>query len=413
MSEHPDNTAHEGRVAFGLGVDLRRFAGVTAFTRGSGGGAVDVVLPSWAAGQGVFDDVVQFACANGTLTTLASQYDAAWDALALVGDLTLVMLPGSGVLEFRGGESYKLKAGAVNVAYGFAAAETDAVNDGGVWKVTATTRPKWGNIDGAPAIETGSGDIDLGAMRHHSIFAALTFALGSIHLEALDNAAIDTAAGGGTPDRGVRWFVATDGQHGRLGWAAPTGTVDEITEWGSRALRQLLGWTGNETVTTADGLDVQLGERPCLLFWHPSRHVERNDLIIDLPGDALRLEDGSIASQTHGAFELDEWSTYLDGPADSVDDYDRVAVYFMRYAARGTRISIWQAWPEHRAYQNTIEVDVDTDAFTTEVTSAGRYEGRVDARIAAKVGDETRMAYSGSMRRAMPVRLFTQRRTAS
>lgn len=418
-TEHPDNGQYEDFAAYGLEVNFRAYGGGGIFTRGTGGAAKTVSFPTWADGAGIFDDVVQAVCGYGTLAPISTAYGNAWVALGgLAGTLTLTMIgdgASGGHLLLTGDESFKVKVEGTagqNTAWGFDAGESNAVLSGGKWLVTASTRPRWGNVDLAPVIETASGDIDLGAMRHHSPFVALVSAAGGQHIEDLDNTEVGVTS--------IRWFVTIDG---RVGWAAPTGVADAIESWSSRAVRQLLGWTGRETVTTAGGLDYQIGDRPCLRFWRPSRPVQAQPFMIDLPGDAQRLDDLSIASNVNGTFELDEWPAFLDGPADQVQtwgsgdyaraipDYDRVIGGFLRYASRGAKVSCWQAWPEHRAYQNHVEVDVDTDAYTGQITSSGRYIGRVDSRIAVSASETTNLRYAAMMRRSLPVTLYTQRRT--
>ena len=411
MTVHADNAQWEGRVLFGVQYDFRNQGGGGIFTRGTGGSAITVSFPTFTNAQGLYDNPLDFVNAYGVPVTLSSQYDTAWAALlpALGGNIAMTML-GTGVYEFRADAAFTVKGDPSNTDWGFGTADQVAVADGAEFVAVASTRPKWGNVDGAPVIETTSGAIDLGAMRHHSPFVANTFAaqVGGLHLEALDNAAIDTDGGGdGTGDEGVRWYVT---EAGHVGWAAPTGTVDAIETWGSTVVRKLLGWTGNETVTTASGLDYQVGERPAFHAWRPSRHVQREAFRLDLPTEGVRLTDGSIASQNAGSYEVDSWTVFLDGPADSQNDYPRIAGHFLKAAFTGARISIFQAWPEHRALQDELAVDVDTAAYSTTVTSQGRYFGRIDASMAIGGGESFDLAYPSSLRRSLPMTLLTQRR---
>ncbi|MBI68449.1 MAG: hypothetical protein CMJ38_00200 [Phycisphaerae bacterium] len=200
----------------------------------------------------------------------------------------------------------------------------------------------------------------------------------------------------------VRWLIDEEG-HAVLSY--PTSTLP--LTWQSDKLRNLLGFTGNESPTALGGSSIYSRLRasfPCSMMLLPTRPVERHQLSTDSMATARRLLGGGMVSNQLATYTSSDVSFYLDAEADSRDLYQHWGDRFIRYTGPGRPLTYVGEWGDSRRHSAPMQEigGVYRDNKYSDLYSIqperGRYIGRlIEARF--------NLNYPGRLRRRVPLSL--------
>lgn len=200
----------------------------------------------------------------------------------------------------------------------------------------------------------------------------------------------------------VRWLIDEEG-HAVVSYPS---SVTGLT-WHSGKLRNLLGFTGEESPTALGGSSIYSRLRasfPCAMMLLPTRPVERHQLSTDTMATARRLLGGGMVSNQLATYTSSDVSFYLDAEADSRDLYQHWGDRFIRYTGPGRPLTYVGEWGDSRRHSapmqeidGTYRNDRYSDLYSIQ-PERGRYIGRlIDARFD--------LNYPGRLRRRVPLSL--------
>tara|TARA_R100000388_G_scaffold71647_2_gene51905 strand:+ start:3401 stop:4627 length:1227 start_codon:yes stop_codon:yes gene_type:complete len=213
---------------------------------------------------------------------------------------------------------------------------------------------------------------------------------------------IDTTIMGLSGLESVRWLIDEQG-HAVVSYPA---AVTDLT-WSSTALRNLLGFTGDETPTALGGSSVYERMRstfPCAMVLLPTRPVDRHQLGTDTMATARRRLGGGQVSNRLATYITSRVSFYLDAAADSRDLYQHWGDRFIPYTGPGQRLTYVGEWGDSRRHSPPMAV-ID-GAYTnnrygelyTIQPERGRYIGRLNEA-------QFDLTYPGRLNRRVPLAL--------
>ena len=200
----------------------------------------------------------------------------------------------------------------------------------------------------------------------------------------------------------VRWLIDEEG----FAVVSYPSSVLGLT-WQSGKLRNLLGFTGEESPTALGGSSIYSRLRasfPCAMMLLPTRPVERHQLSTDTMATARRLLGGGMVSNQLATYTSSDVSFYLDAEADSRDLYQHWGDRFIRYTGPGRPLTYVGEWGDSRRHSAPMQ-EIDgayrrdrySDLYTIQ-PERGRYIGRlIEARF--------NLNYPGRLRRRVPLSL--------
>ena len=315
-----------------------------------------------SASTGRIDDMLAAVNGRGSdpIRSLGADIDAGWTG---AGTITAGIDANDRVFVECSAEGFDLTASIDNSAYGFDVLGQSAVNTAGtVHRLTATADWLRGNVENkrlrldpatgaafdAPAYAFRAQSIPV-LLRHRGIGDADDTAA-TVCLEALDNAANDNVF------KRLRWLIDADGHIIRT---RPTGVAAVLTSWRTTAnaiaMREILGFSGDETETTIGGLEVLRATYPAAGVLTPSRPFDRMPQPShEWQGSAVALVNNRIANNTISTRIRYRVDMYIDGRADRIDRGRYFVHRWAPLATPGTPCSIYQDWGDGRRALRTI-----------------------------------------------------------
>ena len=388
-------------------LNLRGFSGVTLFSRSEGG---NVVMPSFTGTEGRYEDWLDFL--NGR----ASQINRDFSSLAsnsFVATTFTVGLDSSDLVYVESDlENFTILASAT--ALGFDGTETTTGAGPGPYRLTANdnwTRGLLKNVALSLSANTsGIFSVPTGATNTYwsqSVITALREltkegdaddpSSTALVLETVDNTALTT-----TTER-IRWMV---NDTGHITWAAPTSIASSAISWNSANFRDLMGFSGNETVDTAGNISSQTAEFPAQACIIPTRPLERITRSAERVDAAVRLTNGRIAGNEVGTYQSVELEWWMDGPVDSRDLHRHWTTRVVPYLVRGARVSWYGEWGDPRRGLISFGVKGTQATYDLLYTSEKDGErGRFRGRVAVSWSGEQSVNWPGRMRRRAPIRI--------
>ena len=379
--------------------DLRDFSGVQIFTR-SGGAAVS--MPTFTADQGVYEDALFFlngraidSDMTGTARLLTTKlFGASW-ALSLNSSDTFVFSSNTDFTVTSTGSSDPLGVGSGTLT---------ATLDGSTYSVTCPNDWTRGAISftgvtyridevgGAgsfvfPNQDTTIQDLSLYTRDRATVSDADVFGLDS--LDKLDQTAQ-------TSDL-INWFINDDGFVECL-YSTHVGHIS----WTSTAIRDLLGFSGNETpVTHASSYSRLTSTFKASGVLIPSRPLQGHHLRVSNLSQSRRKIGGGYVSNYIGTYITSALQFDLDALLDVSDDYRHFTDRWLPLCSSGERVNLYQSWGDSRRALVSAEVLGTQAAFDTLFTteSNGLY-GRVRGSL---ITAEFDLSYPGRLRRRVPV----------
>jgi hypothetical protein len=386
--------------------DAREWSGVTVFARGA-----NVVLPTYAAAgtTGLYADPLWFL--NGRMRTgdslsvgqaLGSMLTKAGAAAA--GRTFTTGIDADDRVFVQADGAFDINAASASNALGFSTSPlTASAIGGGLYRATAQADWSRGAVTlsatAGPHLDvddgTGTFDTTTYSGRFSNVVEWLrTTAANDADepatlaavLEYLDNDANGVAVG---TLASITWGIDDSG-HVFTSWPSSTGIA--APTWSSTTFRDRLGFSGNESAVTTDGLTVLTADYPM-----PGVFVTVEPL--QLPPRDAPTEDSSTLALVGGGMASTLWrrvrqwdaSFYVEGPASVLAQHRHYVDRFLPYVTRGRPITLYPEWGDPRRRLDPMSVTASVDAYGLLYTSQehgerGRIIGTVsDANPAQRV----------------------------
>jgi hypothetical protein len=237
-----------------------------------------------------------------------------------------------------------------------------------------------------PAVDIHMQDVTVG-MRNSS---TINDADGFTNLASLEE--LDRAANTGYF---ITWFIDDSG---RVNCSYVSGAGD--ISWSSTEIRDLLGFTGNETpVGTTHKLLTATYKASGVLI--PSRPYQSHHLREENVAQARRLIGGGYTSNYVGTYVTSVLRFDLDALLDSSDDYRHFVDHWVPFCSPGERVNFYQGWGDSRRSLPTASVNGSQAAYDTLYTSEDNGEyGRVRGSLTTESFD---LVYPNRLKRRVPV----------
>jgi len=382
--------------------DMRGLSGEELFTR-SGGGAVS--MPTFSAGEGVYEDVLFFLNGRGCSSSLKLQGQLDYAAsVGGVGTTWTATINEDDRVKITSDVDFTLTKTGTDDPLGFGSATLNASLVGGVYVVTAPNDWTRGLVDLGDVLyrvdEVGSSDTfnfpvllsdiqDVTTfIRGHDEGDADDFGLSS--LQELDNTAQSRTD--------ITWSITDDG-FTTCFYQTAKGDVD----WTSTTLRDLLGFTGNETPVVDGSFSRVTSTHKNAGVLLPSRPYQSHHLRVENIGQSRRKIGGGYVSNSIGSYVIGSLRFDLDALLDESDDYRHFTERFLPLVAPGERINFYQGWGDSRRALRDAQVVGLQEPFDLLYTSEDNGDqGRVRGSLITSDFD---LAYPTRLRRRVPVSL--------
>lgn len=377
--------------------DVRSLSGVNVFTRGS----TTVSLPTYSAGQGVYDDVVLFL--NGRISSSAVYGTGAINAVKTFGSSWSISINSNDKMQISSDSDFEIvSAGSID-GLGFGTSTVSAVLVGSDY--VATAPHDW--LRGVSVLSDMSYTIDeTGGSGTFNLFSTSTpdvqdlstwvrasgegdaddFGLTS--LQERDNTLMSSTA--------ITWLI-TDSGHTQCHYPTSVGAIT----WVSTALRDLLGFTGDET-PVVDGTTERLtSTHKCEGVLIPSRPYQSHHLSVEQVSQSRRKIGGGYVANHIGSYVSSKLTFDLDALLDAVDDYRHFTNKFLPLVSEGERVNFYQSWGDSRRALITADINTSQPAYDSLHTSEhnGAY-GRIRGSMKTATYD---LSYPTRLQRRVPV----------
>ncbi|MBV53078.1 MAG: hypothetical protein CL816_03315 [Coxiellaceae bacterium] len=386
---------------FGLltAYDLRDLSATQLFTRG-GGSAVS--LPTFTTGQGVYEDGLFFLNGRSSDTEISAAGQV--NTVKTFGTTWTVTIDSNDKVKITADADFEISTSGSNDALGIGSSAINATQVGSVYVVTAPNNWTRGSINLAdvsyridpvgggshfnfPAINVHVQDVPTFIRDRATVNDADVFGLDS--LEKLDQTAQSADA--------ITWFINDDG----YSVCSYLTSLGHIT-WSSTTMRDMLGFTGNETPVTYDttySLLTSTHKASGVLI--PSRPYQGHHLRVQNLSESRRKISGGYSSNYIGTYVTSVLSFDLDALLDLVDDYQHFIHRWLTHCSSGERVNFYQGWGDSRRSLRTDQIVGTQSAYDSLYTSEDNGEyGRIRGSL---VTADFNLAYPGRLKRRVPV----------
>lgn len=209
-------------------------------------------------------------------------------------------------------------------------------------------------------------------------------------LSAIDNTAMSSTL--------ITWTITDEGF---TQCYYPTSVGDIV--WNSTSLRDLLGFTGNESPVTDGSFERLTSTHKNAGVLLPSRPFQSHHLRVENMGQSRRKIGGGYVSNSIGSYVTSSLTFDLDALLDESDDYKHFSNRFLPLVAPGERINFYQGWGDSRRALRTAQIVGTQQAYDLLYTSEDNGDqGRIRGSINTADFD---LSYPTRLRRRVPVSL--------
>ena len=341
-------------------IDMRNYSNTDIFTRNS----TARTMPTFSDGEGIYEDLLFFL--NGRRSSSAVSADDQF-SIATFGTTWAMSINSDDKVTITSDVQFEVTSTGSIDPLGFGSSTVQSVLVGSDWIATAPNDWSRGlivlddmsyRIDGAstfniPAVAPDVQDITT-FIRDSSIND-----IDDSSLQTLQE--IDSAAASALD---ITWSINDAGFvtcHYR--------TSEGDLTWDSTEIRDLLGFTGNES-PVVDGVYSRLtATRYSSSVLFPSRPLQSYHLRVENIGQYRRKTGGGYASNFVGSYVTSVITFDLDARLDEKDDYQHFANRFAPFIAGGERINLYQDWGDSRRSLRTDQITAQQDAYDLLYTS--------------------------------------------
>lgn len=381
--------------------DMRAYAGVEVFSR-SGGSAVSLQnYGTSPAGDGIYEDLLFFL--NGRASPADQMWQGQADAVNTFGASWTITINEDDKVTVTSNVDFEIRSTGTVDALGFGSVAVGASLVGSDYVATASNDWTRGSLDLAdvtyrvdevggsntfnfPSVNVHMQDVTVGMRDEATVTDADVFT----GLKSLDIQ--DRSANTGYF---ISWFID---DAGRVNCSYVSGAGD--ISWSSTEIRDLLGFTGDETPTgTTHKLLTATYKASGVLI--PSRPYQSHHLRGENVAQARRLIGGGYVSNYIGTYVTSVLRFDLDALLDSSDDYRHFTDRWVPFCSPGERVNFYQGWGDSRRALPSASVNSSQSAYDTLYTSEDNGEyGRVRGSLITESFD---LIYPGRLKRRVPV----------
>ena len=374
--------------------DARQWSGANLFSHLGN----TVTMPTFAAGEGVYEDALFFLNGRSSLTTLAelvttrSNFGADWQVSINADDLLVIsnssasfsIAPIGDDVFGWGTQSSTLVSGRHTITA--AATWERGLYLGG--RFTLTSGASSFSAPYSSAASRPRQDI-MALLRSRSTLSDADSGDALTCLEARHESAL------GSSSSAVFWLIDDNG-HVQASYPVP----GEIT-WLSTSFRDRLGFSGDEVAVTLSDVYVTLtASRPLPGALFPSRPYQAHFYSTETMSTARRLLGGGYTSNFLGSYVTSNLTFDLDALLDQKNIYRHFAEGFLPYCGEGERINFYQCWGDPRRALRDGLINAETPAYSSLYTSENDGAmGRLRASMRSTDFDLT----FGDLQRRVPV----------
>jgi hypothetical protein len=379
--------------------DAREWSGVDVLAYDG----IDVSIPTYSTGSGVYEDGLYFLNGRGvgdtTPTDAAGTFTEAISSLATFGTTWTVTLTEADRIKVTSDVSFSVSPLGDDV---LGLGTQTAVVDGANYSVTASTDWTRGNYRGEQyRFDNGSGTtfdaFRVGALQWPAQDAIC--AMRSRATADLDNLSPTDCLEELIRDQTGQELriILNDIGHVEI-WYVTASFFAFLND----SFRSRLGFSGNEYATSFGTLSRLVADypMPCALF--PSRPFQDHHYQVDSLTEARRLIGGGYTSNLIGTYTTSQLAFDLDALLDERDLYRHFTDAFIPYAPNGERVNFYQTWGDSRRSLRSALVTSNQDAYDLIYTSEDNGDcGRLRCSLVSASYD---LAF-GSLKRRVPVNM--------
>ena len=376
--------------------DVRDLSATKIFTRGS----TAVNMPTFATGEGVYEDAVFLLNARES----ANNNAAGGQLLAskTFGGSWVVTINANDRVTITSDVEFTIVKTGTDDPLGFGSAVVSSVASGSDYAATATNDWTRGALDltnttyGIEQVGGSSSftfpDVKLKVqdvtvfIRSRAASDADDFSLKSI--EQIDQEAMSSD--------NIVWSVTDDGR----ALCHYLSSLGDIT-WNDDTMRARLGFEGDETPTTSGGFSTLISTHKIEGVLIPSRPYQAHHLRVTNQSQARRLIGGGYVSNHIGSYITSVLRFDLDALLDAENDYKHFTNRWLPLASMGERVNFYQGWGDSRRSLRAAQISASQEAYDLLYTSEddGEY-GRVRGSM---ITSELELTYPQGLRRRVPV----------
>ncbi len=376
--------------------DVRDLSATKVFTRGS----TAVNMPTFATGEGVYEDAVFLLNARES----ANDNAAGGQLLAskTFGGSWTVAINGDDKVTITSDAEFTIVKTGTDDPLGFGSSIVSSVAVGSDYVATAVNEWTRGALDltnTTYGIEQVGGsnsftfpDVKLKVqdvtvfIRSRTTSDADDFSLKSI--EQIDQEALSSDS--------IAWSVTDDG-HTLCHYLTSLGDIT----WNDDTMRARLGFEGDETPTTSGGFSTLISTHKIEGVLIPSRPYQAHHLRVTNQSQARRLIGGGYVSNHIGSYITSVLRFDLDALLDAENDYKHFTNRWLNLASMGERVNFYQGWGDSRRSLRAAQTSASQEAYDLLYTSEddGEY-GRVRGSM---ITSELELTYPQGLRRRVPV----------
>ena len=377
--------------------DMRSLSSVELFTRP--GGAVN--MPTFSSGQGIYEDVLFFLNNRESNTSVNGTRQLQTDStFGLVASWSITINENDKVVITSDTKFDLVPLGSTD-PMGFGNSTLTATATGANWEVIAPNDWQRGlaeledtfyRIDEVGGAGTFNFPNNVPDVQDITTFLRLTegdlddFSLQS--LTELDNTAQSTSD--------IYWSIDDNG-FTHCFYPTSAGAIT----WSNTTIRDLLGFTGNETTTTSGSYSRLTSTHKNGGALLPSRPYQSHHLQVQNVGQSRRKIGGGYVTNFVGSYVMSILSFDLDALLDQSDDYKHFTNRFLPLVGPGERINFYQCWGDSRRALRTAQVVGSQEAYDLLYTSEDNGEfGRIRASLLTAEYD---LVYPSRLQRRVPV----------
>ena len=379
--------------------DLRGLSGQHIFTRGS----TAVSLPTYSSSD-IYEDVLFFL--NNRESESAVYGTGQIRIFATFGDTAQwsITINENDKVTITGNLPFSIDTTGLSDPLGIGSSTLTAVSDGSVYVATAPndwtrgmialddvtyTINEVGGSSGTflfPAVRPDLQDVTVFLRRNEGDVDDLSIS----SLTSIDNTAMTTST--------ISWTITDEGF---TQCYYPTSAGDIV--WNSTSLRDLLGFTGNESPVTDGTFERLTSTHKNAGVLLPSRPFQSHHLRVENMGQSRRKVGGGYVSNSIGSYVTSSLTFDLDALLDESDDYKHFSNRFLPLVAPGERINFYQGWGDSRRALRTAQIVGTQQAYDLLYTSEDNGDqGRIRGSINTADFD---LSYPTRLRRRVPVSL--------
>lgn len=375
--------------------DARQWSNVTVFDQLG----YPVTLPTYAAGQGVYEDALFFLNGRSSASSLTEMVSA----LATFGSDWKVEINGDDLLEISNASTAFSIAPIGDDVFGWGTQTASFV--GGRLVVTASLDWERGlYLGGRFTLTSGGGSFSapysssayrprqdiMTLLRNRGVTSDADEMYSTTCLEALHETAL------GSSGSTVFWVI-NDAGHVEAHYPALNGAIT----WTSSSFRDRLGFSGSEVAqTTSTDYRKITADRPLPGALFPSRPYQAHFYSAETLSTARRLLGGGYTSNFLGSYVTSNLGFDLDALLDQKDLYRHFTEGFLPYCGEGERINFYQAWGDSRRALRQGLITASQPAYDLLYTSEDNgAKGRIRASMRSTDFDLT----FGALKKRVPV----------